>query len=81
MDGGGGVGFRIESLWAYLAVHADGDEGVIGGQIGFTSVPFVAADKRRLDQLRPVAEKAARLPGAPPIILVRFTTRIDVETL
>lgn len=30
----GGVEFKIESLWAFLAQHGDDDEGVVSAQVG-----------------------------------------------
>lgn len=76
----GGTGFVIHELWAYVAVHADSDEGVIGASINGMVMPLVAADRTRLDELRPYAERAAAFAGKP-VKLVRFTAREDVETI
>ncbi|HEY7009050.1 MAG TPA: hypothetical protein VH395_08930 [Jatrophihabitantaceae bacterium] len=76
----GGLGFYIERIWAYVAVHDDGDEGVIGFMIGDTMMPLVAADHTRLEQLRPYAREAAQQTGKP-VMLVRFDQRTDVETI
>ena len=67
----GGVGFRITRLWAYLAVHDDDDEGVIGMQTPDGWVPLVAADRARLASLRPYAEHVAASAGLV-VRLVRF---------
>lgn len=74
------AGFRIESIWAYLAVAADDDEGVIGvyGPMGW--IPAVAADRARLDALRPEVEAIARVTGQR-IVLTRFDQRTDVEEI
>jgi hypothetical protein len=81
----GGVGFKIESIYAYLAVHADGDEGVVGVPVAGTFVPAIAADRARLDQLRPVVQRLKTLrafeEGGKEIVLVQFTQRIDLETM
>jgi hypothetical protein len=76
----GGVGFRIETVWAFLADHGDGDEGVVSAQVGSVHLPLIAADPERLKLLRPVAEKIARQSGVP-ITLCRFTTRTDMERI
>jgi hypothetical protein len=72
-----GVGFRIADLHAFLAVdRSDGDEGIMA--IGQPAIPMIAADKTRLDLLRPYAEQIAKAGGFR-VKLVRFTARIDVE--
>lgn len=76
----GGLGFRIETLWAYLAVHDDGDEGVIAASIGGVMMPLVAADEARLRDLRPYAEQVVALTGKA-VRLVRFDHRVVEEVL
>jgi hypothetical protein len=66
---------RIESIWAYLCID-DGGEGVIG----WRGIPLIAADKARLDSLRPVAVSSARMFHCP-VRLAQFTTREDIETI
>jgi hypothetical protein len=66
-----GVGFRITRLWAYIAIHSDGDEGVIGVMNRGEWLPLVAADRTRLDALRPYAEDVAAKSGMT-VRLVRF---------
>ena len=43
----------------HIAVHADGDEGVVA----WGGLPLIAADLIRLQQLRPLAEQAAKPSG------------------
>lgn len=77
----GGLGFVITEVYAYLAVHDDGDEAVAGATMpDGTLMPLIAADPARLEALRPYAEAVARLAGKR-IRLVRFTTRTDIETI
>jgi hypothetical protein len=75
-----GVGFVIRDLYAFLAVHADGDEGVVGAQLGDRWLPLVVADPMLLEILRPIAQAAAREIGVT-IRLVRFTQREELEVL
>lgn len=76
----GGVGFVITELWAYLAVHDDGDEGIIAWTSpGGITLPLIAADRARLDKLR-YAEATAQISGKP-VVLVRFLGRVEVERL
>lgn len=74
-------GFRIGAVWAFLAVDPDdGDEGVVGMATPAGWIPFVAADERRLVDLREHAVAIARATGRS-IELVRFDVRTDVETI
>jgi hypothetical protein len=68
---------RIDSIWAYLSVD-EGGEGVCAAPIGGITVPMIAADKRRLDILRPIAQMIARHFGKP-VRLVQFTKREELE--
>ncbi len=76
----GGNGFRIETVWAFLAIHDDDDEGVMGASINGTLMPLIAADEQRIEILRPYAEAAAKLSGKT-IMLAKFERRVDVETI
>lgn len=75
-------GFRIESLWAYLSIDPDDDdEGVCAFQASDgTWMPLVAADKTRLDLLRPAAEHIANQTGQR-IQLSRFMRISDIEII
>lgn len=78
-EGQGGVGFVIRQVWAFLAVHADGDEGVIAERVGEHWIPFMAADKTRLEQLSRRARDLGKEHGKV-VRLVRFDVRTEVET-
>lgn len=75
-----GIGKRIDEMYAFVMVHTDGDEGVIGfrGPDGHW-LPLVGADMKRVDSLRSFAQVFARKEGKP-VRLVRFTTREVMET-
>lgn len=75
----GTTGFRIDRLWAFLSIGEDGDEGVCSISTTLGHMPMVAADRRRVDQLRPYAAKVAKTTGRP-VRLARFDTRADEET-
>lgn len=76
----GGVGFRIKSLHAFLAIHDDDDEGVIGVLTPSGWMPAVAADQERLEEMRPQVERAVRATGMK-VKLVRFDQRTDLEDI
>lgn len=81
IDDPGGVGYRIESLYAFLATGPNPTTGKVDeGVIGLNGIPLIAADKERLAQLRPRIEEFRQFTPKP-ILLVQFTTRIDLETL
>jgi hypothetical protein len=76
-----GNSFRIGAIWAFLSVDEKGDESVCAGPLGgLPVVPFIAADERRLDGLRPLAESLATLTKKR-IVLVRFDRRVELETI
>jgi hypothetical protein len=64
------VSFRIDRVWLFVAQSPGEDEGVIA----------VAADETRLEGLR-ARTKELRLPPGTTIKVVRFETRVEMETL
>jgi len=70
---------RIESIYAFLSVDAeDGNEGVVGAPMGpVLSMPLIAADEKRLEQLTSVAQKISTAFGMN-IRLVKFTHREEI---
>lgn len=48
--------------------------------MAWNGLPLIAADLVRLQQIRPMAEKVARLSGLP-VRLVRFTTRTEIDVI
>ena len=77
---GGGVGFHISEIWAFLSEHDENDEGIIGMMMGDQWVPFIAADETRLKELRGHAQAIADFTGKP-IVLTKFSVREDMERL
>lgn len=71
---------RIDQLWAFLFVD-DGGEGVCAGPFGaLPVVPYIAADKARVESLRPLAAAMAKRFGKP-VRLAKFTHREDLEII
>jgi hypothetical protein len=68
---------RIEVIWAALSLD-EGGEGVCAAPIGGMTLPLIAADKRRLDQIIPMARRVADLFGKP-VRLAKFTKREDID--
>lgn len=68
---------RIEQIWAALSLD-EGGEGVIAAPMGGMTLPLIAADKRRLDQIVPIAKRVANMFGKP-VRLAKFSQREDVE--
>ena len=69
---------RINEIWAWIAVDAD-DEGIVAGYMGGAWLPFVGADKERIELFRKAAIDAARQGGISKVRLVCFSERIEVE--
>ena len=75
------MGFVIQHIWAFVSVDPrDGDEGVCACNLGGQWMPLIAADEKRLKDLRPMAEQIARETKVD-IKLVRFDVRTELETI
>jgi hypothetical protein len=68
---------RIDQIWAFLSVD-EGGEGMVAAPIGNMTMPLVAADKRRVDSLIPLAKQIATMFGKP-VRLAKFGKRDDIE--
>lgn len=68
----------ITELWAFVSVDDDGVEGLVAAPFGSPDnlLPLIAADRARLDSLRPIARQIARATGAK-IRLLKLTGRED----
>lgn len=74
---------KIEEIYAFLSedcTNAPFCEGVIGQQFGATFMPFVAADLKRVADLKPYAKLIAEKSGGK-IKLVKFITRVEIEEI
>ena len=71
---------RIEQIWAYLSID-DGGEGVCAAPVeGIGTLPLIAADRIRLEQLRPFAVTVAKV-SKRPVRLACFRAREDKEII
>ena len=71
---------RVTALWGFFSVDANGDEGLVAAHIGGSWMPLIAADEKRLESLRELAERVAKESGKR-IVVAKFTRRIDEETI
>lgn len=72
---------RIDQMYAFVVVDADGTEGVVGFRTGEDSwMPMVGADLERVEQLRPIAQNLATMMRKE-IKVVLFDNRTDTETI
>lgn len=73
--------FHIEEVFAFVATEADGEEGVVAWQIqNYGWMPLIAADAKRIESLRPIAQEVASATGRR-ITLARFHLRQDIEVI
>lgn len=75
---------KITEIWAFVSSEEHG-EGIIGEtvnmpMIGKTFMPFVCADKARMESLKPHAQRIAKESGKK-IKLVKFTLREEIEEI
>lgn len=72
------MNFRIKTLYAFVAVGENGDEGVMAERVGQHWVPFVAADATRLGQLR---DRVRQIAPPYAVKLIKFEPRTELETV
>lgn len=74
---------KITEIYVFASVDKGG-EGVVGMTLPVngreTFMPFVCADKERMEQLKPIAKKIAQESGKT-IKLLKFKQRKELETL
>ncbi len=72
--------FKIETLYAFIAQDGTGHEGLPAMHVGDAWMPLIAADEKRLDQLREIAQVLA--DGAQDkIVLCKFERRVELEVI
>lgn len=71
---------RIDNIWAFVSVDADGNEGVCAAPLwrGGDPIPMIAADEARLANLIPLAEAMTKMAGMT-IRLIRLHNREEVR--
>lgn len=74
---------KITELYAFVSVD-EGGEGVVGQTVVINEqlvfMPFVCADKARLESLKPMAKMIHERTGQK-IKLIKLTHRTDVEEI
>lgn len=75
---------KIEEVYIFVAIGEKGECAAAFirnlGEGQHLSMPLIAADKERVDSLRPYAVEIAKETGKT-IKLIKFTTREDVEEI
>jgi hypothetical protein len=73
---------KIQSIWAYVSVNENGEEGICGFNDPRTQqwLPMIAADEERLKSLKPFAHQIA-LVTKQQVKLVKFHTREDFDNV
>ena len=70
----------IEVIYAWVAMHADGSEGVCALVDGETQYPMIGSDMARMNALRPAASRIAAQTGLP-VRLVVWGQRCVIDML
>jgi hypothetical protein len=72
---------RIDQIWAVLSVD-EGGEGVVAAPIqqGMLTVPLIAADEARMQDIKKLAYQLTKLTGKK-MRLVKFSTRTVIEEI
>jgi hypothetical protein len=71
---------KIEEMFAFVTVDADGNEGVAAMKTVMGWMPMVGADWNMVQSLKPAAVQIANAIGRP-IKLIKFRERIEVEDI
>ena len=69
----------IDEVFLFVTEGTEG-EGLIGQRMGDSWIPFVCADRARLESLRPLAEEIAKATKKK-VKLIRYSAREEIETL
>lgn len=72
--------FKITEMFAFLSQDENGNEGIMGAQIGGVHFPMIGAKRATIERFRASAQEAGKLTPKG-IVLVQFTHRIDLEKL
>ena len=72
---------KITEIYTFVSVD-EGGEGIVGMTLPIggreTFMPFVCADKERMEALKPMAKQICER-GKKKIKLIRLTTREEIE--
>jgi hypothetical protein len=72
---------RIDELFVFISSDENG-EGVIGQTVKIMDqtvfMPFVCADKERMESIKPAAQKIAK-EGGKKIKLIRLSVREEID--
>lgn len=73
---------RIEKLFAWISTDDNGEEGLIGGNLGPNNsfIPFVGSDQMRMESLKGYAKTIANRTGRPVQLKV-FASGVTIDTL
>ena len=72
--------FVIEKLWAFVSRDEKGNEGLVAAPLSGMMMPMIAADKDRLESLKPIAKDIAKMTKQK-IVLLEFSTKKEVEVI
>jgi hypothetical protein len=69
---------QIDQLWLVVSVDAnDANEGVCAAMVNGVMMPLIAADEKRLDQIKTLALAVKRKTGMK-LKLIRFSQREEI---
>lgn len=75
--------FKIQRVWAFVAIDPDdptGDEGIPAFQAGNVAMPMIAADPKRMEDLKKVAQQMANQQKIK-ISLRQFSEMKEIEVI
>lgn len=70
-------GFRITTIHAITAIGDDDEEGIPAYILPIGPTPLIAADEKRLEQIKAMAQQVADASGMN-FKIVRFSVREDI---
>lgn len=73
---------KIDQMYAFVMADEDGDEGIPAFSLPESKLvmPMVGADMKRIEQLKPIAQKMAN-DLKKPVRICKFTVREEVEVV
>lgn len=74
------MSFRIKELWAFTAIGSDDEEGIVAIHTMTSSLPLVASDRIRLNDLMPIAKRISK-ETKKRITVAKFSVREVIEEI
>ena len=67
----------VETVTCFVSVDEEGNEGIMGANLGIGWMPFIGADEEKISQLYPIAKDLSERYKVP-FKVIQLSTRADI---